>query len=1545
MRSPREKLGRIARVLGKVLVGLLLLIVLLPVLTLAALRFEAVRSRVAAGVDSALSSSFRGRVRIDAIHWVDLTRVAARARVEDASGRTVVRADGLEARVFWPALVFGVLSGSEPLRIELDEVSLLHAELKLIDDGSGVPTIASAFDPRTPSNSPGGPAPRVSIGKITAKHVWVHGALAGAPPLDADVSSLELSLHFDERALELPVNHAELVARGLPNQLDPRGTLRGRLRIPTGAPHPDAEARYRGRVAGTELVASFALTGDRLEGKLDAPAVDQGTLARFAPDLELSEPARVTAGISGTLPKLAFTAEIVAAAGRVKARGSLLLEDTLRLSADLTAEDVNVARVVRDAPSTSLDFTARFDGRFAGSEIEANYAVNTEAGSVSGQALPKLATHGKLRSQADDLAVTGELDVFEPGARTSASYTLKLAGGRGRLELASSTDLAEPPRLRALAGVRTRGKLKSALGLSLPEQVADGRIELALENLAAPGASLGATGVNLGISGKIADPRFAAALDARDVRAQGRVFERARIRAEGTLERARITGRLYGRNPDELRFDTELALGERTELTKTELSLVDREGPLKVSVKRLSFAPGSVALEDVAVSGAGNALLSFEQRGTTLRASGRITDLDVGRLARLTGAKTPIKAARATLDLRYDSDRTGTSGFVVGWVEDVAYADVRGARADVDLRLLAERLTGTVTAAFAPGARVVLALDELVVPGPPFALPPPDRVFGKVTLRGNFDLHGMTPLLASFPEVPIGDARGRVSADIAYERGPESPPSLVAKVRTNGLDLSGRRTRKEPILTTDEAIAASTWHLEDVDVKLDLALDAAARKLVAKVVGFDEHGELVRVEAAASELPALASLSALASAWQDVPVSAKVYVPERRLRRLPEPVRPTATNGTVELSAELEGTAKSPRLSLSGKFGRLRAAGGRELGQRPTRVDVDFQGNYARTGGKVLVYARREQVPAAQLSGSWEGDILKFDPENDRDLFVRAEARLDKLNLDTISALKNRQIGGELSGDVLLEYGKGRRRLFVDARAAKLELGQVKLDSMSAGVVARDGELRGDVTVRGKAGSLDAAIRSGLSWQGKLAPQPQGDIDATLDARGFRLGALWPLTSASFSELDGRLDAELKARVRGGKLALSGRGKLAEGIVQIPALGQRFDRISARIDVMPEEIRLADVRAHGVSGALTANSVILLDERLALREVKGAVRIKESERIPVTLEGVTIGDAWGNIDARYVHKPDRNEVAIKFSGMHLLVPDVDQHSVQSLEPAEGIRIGVHQKDQKFVALPIQPLEQGTAGGKITPTTIDIDLGKDFWIKRGDLVNVQLTGKLQARAAEETTMVGRIQVVGGTLDVSGKRFEIERGTITFTGGDPANPTVTALARWDSPAGYTVYAEYAGTAENGHLQLRAEPQLTEDQIVTLLMFGTPDGSYAGDSSGGSEDTAAGAIGIAGGTAARGLNRALSGMTNLDVQARVDTSTGSARPEIVVGLSPRLSARVTRAIGEPPAGTSPDRTFLTLELRLQRSWVLSGLVGDRGASALDLIWRHRY
>jgi translocation and assembly module TamB len=271
-----------------------------------------------------------------------------------------------------------------------------------------------------------------------------------------------------------------------------------------------------------------------------------------------------------------------------------------------------------------------------------------------------------------------------------------------------------------------------------------------------------------------------------------------------------------------------------------------------------------------------------------------------------------------------------------------------------------------------------------------------------------------------------------------------------------------------------------------------------------------------------------------------------------------------------------------------------------------------------------------------------------------------------------------------------------------------------------------------------------------------------------------------------------------------------------------------------------------------------------------------------------------------------------------------------------------VRVGYWRQDREFVTIPLQPLEKPAGEPSEYTTVVTVDLG-EMWVEKGEQVEVGVGGKIQAKLAEELDVTGKIETRRGQLDISGKKFDIERGSVTFTGGPPDNPIISAVARYDSPAGFTVYAEYTGTATQGKLGLRSEPPLSQDEILTLLMFGTPDGSFgAGSEDGGSLSTA---VSVAGGTAAQGINRALSKFTDLDVSARVDTSTGAPRPELVLQLTPRVAARVTQALGEPSPGQSPDRTFVTIELRVASAWALSTMVGDRGATAFDVIWRRRY
>jgi translocation and assembly module TamB len=207
--------------------------------------------------------------------------------------------------------------------------------------------------------------------------------------------------------------------------------------------------------------------------------------------------------------------------------------------------------------------------------------------------------------------------------------------------------------------------------------------------------------------------------------------------------------------------------------------------------------------------------------------------------------------------------------------------------------------------------------------------------------------------------------------------------------------------------------------------------------------------------------------------------------------------------------------------------------------------------------------------------------------------------------------------------------------------------------------------------------------------------------------------------------------------------------------------------------------------------------------------------------------------------------------------------------------------------------------------------------------------------------------GQIHLERGKLELQGKQFTIDHGVVSFAGDDPANPTIFASTYWDAPDGTRVHADFSGHATAGKLDLRSEPPLTQDEILSLILFGSPDGSFGAEPAPGQrESTGAMAAGLAAGLVTQGLNKAISGITTADITTRVDTSNAnSPRPELAVQISRTVSARLGYKLGVPAPGENPDRTELTLDWRCIRNWSLVAVVGDQGSTALDVLWRLRY
>ncbi|HYQ25822.1 MAG TPA: hypothetical protein VER04_01345, partial [Polyangiaceae bacterium] len=281
---------------------LLALLVVLVAGVLFSLRFQAVRSFVVARVNSALDGTFQGRLVLHGVGNLGLTGIAAAdAEVFDAKGRRVLDIHGLSAELSVPSIVWAALTEkSKPLTIRITGASLRHVEAVLIDNGSGSPTLADAFLPKTPSAPSSGPGTVVIIDRLVVDHAWAHGSLASTPALDVELKDTHASLRTDDVATAIGLKKLALIARGLPQGVDPVGDLQASLDIPAATDKPlGARAHFRGTAAQVPVVLDASYLNSKLSATLEARDIPAAAVAKQLPALELRSPASLTASAEG----------------------------------------------------------------------------------------------------------------------------------------------------------------------------------------------------------------------------------------------------------------------------------------------------------------------------------------------------------------------------------------------------------------------------------------------------------------------------------------------------------------------------------------------------------------------------------------------------------------------------------------------------------------------------------------------------------------------------------------------------------------------------------------------------------------------------------------------------------------------------------------------------------------------------------------------------------------------------------------------------------------------------------------------------------------------------------------------------------------------------------------------------------------------------------------------------------------------------------------------------------------------------------------------
>ncbi|HVY49283.1 MAG TPA: translocation/assembly module TamB domain-containing protein, partial [Minicystis sp.] len=604
-------------------------------------------------------------------------------------------------------------------------------------------------------------------------------------------------------------------------------------------------------------------------------------------------------------------------------------------------------------------------------------------------------------------------------------------------------------------------------------------------------------------------------------------------------------------------------------------------------------------------------------------------------------------------------------------------------------------------------------------------------------------------------------------------------------------------------------------------------------------------------------------------------------------------------------------------------------------------------------------------------------------------------ARLTGAPLADVPFFADREVSGHVNGTVRIDGIHDHPTVHADLDMPDLAIGQdlvfsrarvaVDIARAKGGAPSNGGPdratLRASVDLAtDDGGSFTTTARAGVIWQDGVSAAGDPDAGGALEVRAhrFRLAALHPAVATVFSKLDGLLDGD--ASVSWAKLSdeengvVRGSLKVQKGVFHVPQLGQEFHDARLTMRTLPHGvISIDELAADGTQGHVGGKGKVHL-AGLKLRDASVELAIADGQDVPLTLEGVPLGNLRGKFRI-VAKKDDKNkelDVDVHIPSLHLELPPAPGRGVQALDDNPDVHVShvLHAEEEPRSPSATRLVFTFRVGEALVEGT---GLRIAFSSAKGD--------PPKATIADDVSVSGDIHLTRGKLTVFGKEFTIEEtaANLVHMQGDASNPYLNVTARWDAPDGTEVFIDYVGPLQPisaDKIKLRSVPAYPPDQIMTALLLGG-DFSQTQQQSSAQQFAGGVAAGVGGSLAAQQFNALLSGIAPLrGFSTRINTAQdGSLQGSLVYDISDKFSATATfdqsgstSGTPAPPGytastssgglpvggygGTAAQRTgpttTISVDWHFWKNWLLRGSVGlgaDQPMSGLDFLWQYRY
>ncbi len=321
---------------------------------------------------------------------------------------------------------------------------------------------------------------------------------------------------------------------------------------------------------------------------------------------------------------------------------------------------------------------------------------------------------------------------------------------------------------------------------------------------------------------------------------------------------------------------------------------------------------------------------------------------------------------------------------------------------------------------------------------------------------------------------------------------------------------------------------------------------------------------------------------------------------------------------------------------------------------------------------------------------------------------------------------------------------------------------------------------------------------------GALALRASGRVDLTL---------LNPLLTGAGRQIGGQ--ATLDTAVSGTLSAprLNGTLRLADGSVRDLGIGLSLTDIQGTLRLAGDTLAVQSLVARSGRGSLTLDGsvgVLAPGIPVSLRLVARNARPVQSDLADIQADADLrlAGRVFGRLDATG---------SVRFQRIEIRLPERMPPNIAVLQVRE----------QGGGREPAPAQVRAAAGG-------GLDLGLDLRLSapravfvRGRGIEAELGGEVQVRGTlADPAIGGGFNLLRGEYKLIGQTLRFTRGRIGFDGAQATDPNLDLEARVTA-AGSTAILAVLGTARAPRIELRGEPELPQDEVLSRLLFGVAGG----------------------------------------------------------------------------------------------------------------------